>query len=592
MTHRSILGRSPDADAIYSQYSEYYALLNSDIHQIDQLPFTIWNQLNVQNDRNAILSAQQALTQIYQQDWNSSTATLAIFQSDCDPLLKTVTAKFNDAMNSGSITQKIQLDFTSAQSLASSAAASISQDQGALNHLVELRNTITSLQQQINNLPAGPVRTKAQNDLNKAQADLAVYAAAVASAQPSMNDLQSQLNAITASGGTLDQLSALAGKTDPTQEDLNLANALLAVVQKLQTALTSFEATLLSSVTSSLLNVISDIQTVRIDIQPTPPPPTPGKIEHSCWYIDWTSWDMPVPQGVDTVNLFVGTLMIGPDGNPTIGGFGNVSLAQLDAFVHACANNNPPIAVKASIGGGGGSYDKCWDLLTEDNVDAFAQGLADFCHTHGLTGIDFDYEEYGSPEQEALVGTLIKKFKAIDSNLQATLCTNAGFGSGFPWQAVMKNILDGAVDQTTGKCGVDRLYIMSYYQPLEQEEPWLLGWADWLKQNYGFTPAQVTVGLDDFDAHAYDIAAFSKWAAGQGFSTGYWAWNPATPDASNQSALKILNNYLPPVDISAWDAFVFSLAVLLGPISWLIALISLIFSSEESTSRAQETQEA
>lgn len=272
----------------------------------------------------------------------------------------------------------------------------------------------------------------------------------------------------------------------------------------------------------------SNVQSVTVN-RSTPPI---GTIEHSAWYIDWTSWftgpPFVIPSGVNVLNVFVGELTYGSDGKPTLGGFGNLTLPQLDAFTAYCASQAVPIAVKVSIGGSGGMYDNCWNLLTSSNVQSFAQGMADFCHAHGLAGVDFDYEEYLSSDQEHLVGLLIKEFKAIDPKFQTSLCTNAGFGPNFPWQNIVQNILNAATI-SPGNCAVDRMYIMSYYDPMQDEENWILGWANWLEQNFGFTPARISVGIDDFDAHAYDPVAFAAWAASMGFSTAHWAFDPARP---------------------------------------------------------------
>ena len=275
----------------------------------------------------------------------------------------------------------------------------------------------------------------------------------------------------------------------------------------------------------------SNIENITISTIPTPP--SNLGIEHSVWYIDWTVWftgpTYPLPSGNDVFNLFVGTLTYDTNGKPTLGGFGGITTSdQMRMFTAYCAAQNPPIAVKASVGGGGGSYDRCWDLLTADNVNAFAQGLVDFCNAHNLIGVDFDYELTGSSAQEALVGQLIKKFKTIDPKLQTSLCCNAGFGPNFPWQQVVKNVFDAALI-SSGNCAVDRLYIMSYYDPIENEKNWILGWANWAITNYGFTPARISVGIDDFDAHAYDPVVFAAWAATQGFSTAHWAFDPANP---------------------------------------------------------------
>jgi len=43
-----------------------------------------------------------------------------------------------------------------------------------------------------------------------------------------------------------------------------------------------------------------------------------------------------------------------------------------------------------------------------------------------------------------------------------------------------------------------------------EEKAWVLGWADWLKDNYNFSPSQIAVGLDNTDAHAYDIKELSR----------------------------------------------------------------------------------
>lgn len=281
-------------------------------------------------------------------------------------------------------------------------------------------------------------------------------------------------------------------------------------------------------------------------------------IEHGTWYLDWTSWNYPVPQGVTAVNIFVGTMTLGADNKPVIGGFGNMSAhyndefpayKKMDALIAGCRAQK--MAVKISIGGGGGSHDHCWDALTRENVRSFAQALADFCRAHAIDGVDFDYEGTTSPksgpEQQALVGTLIKEFKSINPKFQTSLCTNAGFGDGFEWPGVVKNIFDGAstIDPHTGTkiCAVERLYIMSYDSPLEKEKIWVTGWAKWLNKDYDFTPSQITVGLNNTDHHAYDIALFAEWAGRQGYSTCYWTWDPATMEKSNASTNQILSIY-------------------------------------------------
>lgn len=251
-------------------------------------------------------------------------------------------------------------------------------------------------------------------------------------------------------------------------------------------------------------------------------------IEKSAWYIDWTTWfngpPYSIPTGVNLLNVFVGKLMYDASGNPTLGGFGNMDLAQLDAFTEYCRSQSPPIDVKVSVGGGGGSYDNTWDLLTTENTQEFAQGLVDFCHDHGLVGVDFDYEEFKSPEQETLVGTLIKQFKQLDPALQATLCTNAGES----WQSHVGTILNAAIT-SPGKCPIDRLYVMSYYDPIAQEQSYINSWTNWMKNNYYCPSSVTTVGVDTFDANAYNATEFTNWALSNGNSIAHWAYDPAHP---------------------------------------------------------------
>jgi hypothetical protein len=274
----------------------------------------------------------------------------------------------------------------------------------------------------------------------------------------------------------------------------------------------------------------SNSQMIEIQKDNTPIPPINAGIEHSAWYITWTSWfngpPFNIPTNVNMLNVFVGKIAYGADGKPTMDGFESMTPDQMKKFSAYCKAQNPSIAVKVSIGGGGGSYDRCWDVLTDSNVQAFAQGMADFCVANNVVGVDFDYEAAGSEHQQELVGKLIKAFKTINPNFQTSFCTNAGFGPNFPWQEIVKTVFDAAMI-SENNCAVDRLYIMSYYDPIESEKTWVTGWANWAIQNYGFTPARISVGIDDFDAHAYDPDVFKAWADSQGYSWAHWAFDPA-----------------------------------------------------------------
>jgi len=280
--------------------------------------------------------------------------------------------------------------------------------------------------------------------------------------------------------------------------------------------------------------LVNPAKAISKGINPTSPLP---QIENATWYIDWTSWSAPIPSGVNTVNIFVGAIQES-NGTYTLGNFGTFTPDALKTFVQSCHQQG--IAVKVSIGGGGGQNCNCWDLLTETNIQDVAQGMVTFCHQYGLDGVDFDYEEFKSPAQEQLVGELIKNVKAIDSTLQTSLCCNAAFSS---WSSTVKTIFDSAMNHN--KCAIDRLYIMSYYQSLDQEMQWISQWHNWLQQNYGYTPAQVTAGIDNFDSVTYDVKQFAEATKKEGYSTSYWAWNPADPSTSNSKTETIWNVYHP-----------------------------------------------
>lgn len=275
------------------------------------------------------------------------------------------------------------------------------------------------------------------------------------------------------------------------------------------------------------------------------PSTLPGaNLENGTWYITWSAVNYPIPEGVDLVNIFVGTMRMDASGKPSIGGFEAFSQEpeKMKAFAKACHDKG--ITVKISLGGGGGAYDNCWDLLTKDNVKAFALELATFCRDHSIDGVDFDVEKYQSakdnPQQQALIGTFIKHFKEINPNFQTSLCTNAGFGEGFEWKGIVQNILNGATEEKT--CAVDKLYIMSYFDPIENEKRWIDSWADWLKKEYAFKPSQVTVGINS-ETTAYDPQALATWAAAKGYSTSHWKYNPAQPEQSKKQTTAILEAY-------------------------------------------------
>lgn len=459
--------------------------------------------------------------------------TLNTLNQDIQTLKTGIAAVQQDLLNP--YQQGIQQDYAEAEKLAAELASEIGQDQTAVNNLeaqlASVESTIAGLEQQVSNMPSGAQKDQAEKDLATLESLAKTLTADISTAKTQLATLQQALQTLNAPGtGILAQLEALAQKTDPSEQDLQAANGLLNTVQGDETAQQNFANGPLKTATADLAAVNSAITMVQNDISPPPPP---AKVENGVWYIDWDSWDYPIPQGVNTVNLFVGQIDY-VNGQYTMDGFGNFTPEKLEAFIQKCHEQG--IAVKVSIGGSGGMYDNCWDKLTPENVAAYAQGMVAFCQQYGLDGVDFDYEEGGeNPAQQKLVGELIYDFKKDDPSLKASLCTNAGFGPNFEWQQRIQNILDAA------NGAVDHLYIMSYFNSIDDEEKWITGWYQWAKERYGFSASQISVGIDP-SSGAYNVDDLVKWAAQNGFSTSIWNWDPNDPN-SNQEAQRVWNDY-------------------------------------------------
>lgn len=285
------------------------------------------------------------------------------------------------------------------------------------------------------------------------------------------------------------------------------------------------------------------------------------RIENGAWEVDWTMHGddilANIPEGVNTVNVFVGGFdsknnfqidsrsdldKVIPKNSPFYDPK-SPNKTYLQKYVEECHQKG--ITVKISLGGSSAGWSgNSWDALQAKGVPYCANLLANFCKANNLDGVDFDFEEWGQPNQTALeqsVGSLIKALKEQNPSLETSLCTNAGFST---WQTHIQNILDASMSDE-GQCGVDRLYIMSYYDPQSSEEQWIGEWAQWLQSKYHFAPSQISVGLDDVDAHAYDIKQFAEWAKSQGYSTCYWAWgwDGGDPTKSNDSTNAIWKIY-------------------------------------------------
>lgn len=552
-------GRSQYADQIYQQYLSYYQDINTKINAINQLPASQLSQTAKGQYAAQLVALQQQLYPLYQSQYNNSTATVATFQASCASIENQVAQIYSTATHAQ----------TSTSTSTGSSPISVFPGTGSTTPTTPPTS--------------GTTATTSVKSTGRSADAAAIYSQYLTY----YNDINTKLNAIN-------QLPYAQVNSPSVIQDRQQLLSLQQQLYPLYTSqyndstktLATFQAAC-ASIVAQVTQVYNDAIKAPTTTPTTPPPVTPppvtpppvttpptgttgttgttpatgvtpvtgsssqaGKIENGTWYVDWTSWNTPVPQGVNMVNIFVGNMSLDASGKPAVGGFGTMSQnpAQMDTFIQACHAQG--ISVKISLGGGGGSYDNTWDVLTSSNVQGFAQALANFCNTHGVDGVDFDCEEFTSgqnnPTQQALVGTLIKNFKLINPNFQTSLDTNAGFGPNFPWQGIVQNILNASAytNPTTGKttCGVDRIYIMAYYNSQSDEQGWVTGWANWLKTNYNFTPAQITVGLNP-SSGTYNANSFAAWAAQQGYSTSFWNYDPANPTQSNQVGTGILNAY-------------------------------------------------
>jgi hypothetical protein len=361
-------------------------------------------------------------------------------------------------------------------------------------------------------------------------------------------------------GGIEEQFQVISAlNQDASSTNYTAADQIVKYLQFMVPQAQNYETGTMQPLISSANKALTTLAAAIAQVQQDLPGPPPGSFEFSTWYIDWTSFTFPVPPSyVKTVNIFVGEIALDAQGNPVIDGFDDMDLTSMKNFVAACASQGQK--VKISLGGStSGRYGKCWDVLTTDNVPKFAQALAAFCTSNGLAGVDFDVEEFDGSDrdnpQELLVGQLIKAFKASNPSLMTSFCANAGINNadynasdtdGYPWKRIVQNIFDAAStydEAGNAVCPVDRIYIMSYYNSLDEEAGFLQLWAEWMKARYGFASQQVSAGIDDKDASAYAVSDMAKLAKQNNYSMAYWEYDPAMQQASEASLQAIENGY-------------------------------------------------
>ncbi|MCH9613368.1 MAG: hypothetical protein SP1CHLAM54_03670 [Chlamydiia bacterium] len=264
-----------------------------------------------------------------------------------------------------------------------------------------------------------------------------------------------------------------------------------------------------------------------------------SSIEHSAWIKSKNINVNDIPKGVNTVNIFAGS--IGQvNGHWEVTG---ITQSNLDSYIKACRTQG--ITVKLTVGG---QATDPWSSISQSNVEQMGTDLANYCQQVGVQGIDFDDEATQTPAQRALVGQLIGYFKKANPQLETSVCTLGGAGPKYPsHEADIKQILDGGCAVYGGKCPVDRLYVMSYDYTLGTSAQTLAGDEEFMQQwiafgkTYGIDPAHISSGVNPpriNDLNAADKQKFIEWSAEQGLSTGVWTdWTaqsaPYTQEVSN-----------------------------------------------------------
>lgn len=523
----------------YQAYLQDYATLCKYVDDINAKYPAGTAPQHVIDDITTIQQAIPKLGTIYQSNANDCDA----FKKAAESLMGSCESAYNDAMDVVPRTnkEKIAQDLREAQALYESMKSAVSNGKANCKTLTsdmdDDKEALATLQKEVDSLKPGSKKDAANEALYKADTDLDLLSKAQKTAQSQEPIVDETLKAVEKSIAKLEKLAKL---DNPGGMKVQNADKTLATIRAQNSAIDSFTKAV-GTATAHQTDVIYDIQAVKDALHP----PVPGKIVNGCWLIDWTthSYDgLELPthylgKKLDAINFFVGEFIEQSDGTYTIGGYGDYT--QDDITKLAIQAHQKGMKFCLSIGGGGGSYDNTWDILTDDNIDAVAQSLVEYCKATNADGIDFDCEDY-NPETLSKVGKLIKAFKEKNSKLRSSVCANAGFGPQYQWQANLKLLLDETI--VNGKSVIDSVNIMSYYNDKDSETKWLDGWREWCIATYGLKAENVCVGVDDYDAHAYKPEDMVAYAESKGMPWCHWAYDPGHPatSMSRREALKTI----------------------------------------------------
>ncbi|MBX9741915.1 MAG: hypothetical protein K2W99_00005 [Chthoniobacterales bacterium] len=244
---------------------------------------------------------------------------------------------------------------------------------------------------------------------------------------------------------------------------------------------------------------------------------------------------------------------------------GSGSFPNMEALIDFVKQSKAKGAiVKLSVGGQPGTtFGNSWQVLTDDNINDFAQALVNICQQTTADGIDFDQElEDTTIAQRA--GKLAGAFKDKLPNASTSYCVYGGCDANGPWHETNKVFLQYAVTSQNW-CAIDRVYVMTYYDgcSLSQNEGFMTSWNTWLGAQHGFTASRISAGVDPNDpTTSPNDGSLNTWidfAAGNQFGTAIWDnlgvenyvthnWGPTI-----ENIYSTYNNWLPWLEREGWS---------------------------------------
>lgn len=349
-------GRSSEADQIYQKYLTYYNDINDVINAVNQIPSTSISSTQRADYINQLVALQEQLYPIYQNQYNNSSATLETFENACSDIGDQATQIYDDVTNTYSTSSSSspinvfsnEVANSSGSSSTSSSGSSSTDSSSTSGTTTSTSSTTSSgrspdadqiysqylsyyndINSKINSINQLPYSTLNQSNVINDKKELAalqqqlypIYVSQYGNSTATLSTFQDACADIETQVAQFynDALGASQGETSNTGSSSGISGT---------TSSGSTTGSTGSTGTTGTTGVTPVTQQSSLA----------NKVENGTWYVDWTSWNTPIPEGVNTVNLFVGNMSLDANGNPTIGGFGTLSQNpdQMDQFIQEC----------------------------------------------------------------------------------------------------------------------------------------------------------------------------------------------------------------------------------------------------------------